>query len=127
MARSLRLGLVPGRYGVARLAPDAPVPGWAGGDGFWALVRADDEITVVCLEERIPDTVEAQRGWRCLRTIGPFAFDDTGIVSSLIAPLSDAGIGVFVVCTFDGEHLLVAESDLDRSKSILAAGGHSFV
>lgn len=119
--------MVPGRYGIARLGPDAPVPGWAGGSGFWAVVRADDEITVVCLEDRIPDTVETQRGWRCLRTVGPFAFDDSGIVRSLIAPLSDAEICIFVVCTYDGEHLLVAESDLDRSKSILAAEGHSFV
>lgn len=123
----LRLRAVPGRYGIARLAPDAVVPDWAGGEGLWAVIRADDEITIVCLQDRIPDKTESSRDWLCLRTIGPFAFDATGIVSSLIAPLSEAGIGVFVLCTYDGEHLLVAERDMEKAMAVLEASGHRFV
>lgn len=126
MELSLRLRRVPGRYGIVRLAPDATIPDWAGGAGFWAVIRAEDEITIVCLQDRIPDGAESSRDWLCLRTIGPFAFDATGIVSSLIAPLSDADIGVFVVCTYDGEHLLVAERDMARSMALLEARGHRF-
>ena len=127
MGVSLRLRAVPGRYGIARLAPDAAAPDWAGGKGFWAVIRADDEITIVCLQERIPDKTESSRDWLCLRTIGPFAFDATGIVSSLVAPLSAADIGVFVVCTYDGEHLLVAEADMEKATALLEASGHRFV
>jgi uncharacterized protein len=127
MAGSLRLRLVPGRYGIARLAQDAAVPGWAGGEGFRAVVQADDETTIVCLQERIPDEIESSRDWLCLRTVGPFAFDAAGIVSSLVAPLSAAGIGVFVLCTFDGEHLLVAERDMAQASALLEANGHRFV
>ncbi|MCC0036689.1 MAG: ACT domain-containing protein [Hoeflea sp.] len=126
MELSLRLRRVPGRYGLARLAPDAAIPDWAGGAGFWAVIRAEDEITIVCLQQRIPDGAESSRDWQCLRTIGPFAFDATGIVSSLIAPLSDAGIGVFVVCTYDGEHLMVAEREMAKSMALLEARGHRF-
>lgn len=126
MAPRLNLRLVPGRYGIARLAADAALPGWASGEGFWAVVGADDEMTVVCAQERIPDSVDSSPGWACLRTIGPFGFDETGIVSSLIAPLSAAGIGVFVVCTFDGEHLLVAQRDLAQTRAILEGEGHRF-
>ncbi|WP_339759218.1 ACT domain-containing protein [uncultured Hoeflea sp.] len=127
MADSLRLRMVPGRYGIARLAQDAAVPGWAGGEGFRAVVQADDETTIVCLQERIPDEIESSRDWLCLRTVGPFAFDAAGIVSSLVAPLSAAGIGVFVLCTFDGEHLLVAERDMAQASALLEANGHRFV
>ena len=127
MELSLRLRRVPGRYGIARLAPDAAIPDWAGGGGFWAVIRAEDEITIVCLQEQIPNGAQSSRDWLCLRTIGPFAFDATGIVSSLIAPLSDAGIGVFVVCTYDGEHLLVTKPDMAKSLALLEARGHRFV
>ncbi|KGF66973.1 amino acid-binding protein [Hoeflea sp. BAL378] len=127
MAVSLTLKVVPGSYGIARLDPQAAPPAWAGGEGFWALIRADDEITVVCLQDRIPGHIQSDRGWACLRTVGPFAFDATGIVSALIAPLSDDHIGVFVVCTFDGEHLLLSERDLDRSMALLEANGHRFL
>jgi len=127
MAVSLNLRVVPGSYGIARLDSEAALPAWAGGEGFWTIIRADDEMTVVCLQDRIPDDIQSVKGWACLRTVGPFAFNATGIVSALIAPLSAQGIGVFVVCTYDGEHLLVSERDMDRSKELLVANGHSFV
>lgn len=69
----------------------------------------------------------AEAGLVCLRTIGPFDFQATGIVHSLIAPLSSNGIGVFVVCTFDGEHLLIAEGDCEKARDLLGAAGHTFL
>lgn len=122
----LNLRLVPGRYAIAQLPPDDAIPAWADGPGFVALSRADDELTVVCLENRVPEGTKVQPGWACLRTVGPFAFDAAGIVTTLIAPLSDDGLGVFVVCTFDGEHLLLAERDLARARALLIAAGHRF-
>ncbi len=122
----LNLRMVAGRYGIARLAADAALPNWADGAGFTAIARAEDELTVVCLAERIPLDVQADRDWVCLRTIGPFGFDATGIVQALIAPLSENGVGVFVVCTFDGEHLLMAAKDEARARDVLVAAGHRF-
>ncbi|MGB3275813.1 MAG: ACT domain-containing protein [Castellaniella sp.] len=124
MALSLRF--IAGRYTIARPPPDSSIPGWACGPGFSAIVRADDELTIVCMEDRVPDSVESEPGWACLRTIGPFDFQAAGIVHSLITPLSTHGIGVFVVCTFDGEHLLVAESDRIKARDLLLAAGHEF-
>jgi uncharacterized protein len=122
----LNLRMVAGRYAVARLAADAAIPAWADGAGFVAIARAEDELTVVCLAERVPAEVEAERDWICLRTLGPFAFDATGIVQALIAPLSANGVGVFVVCTFDGEHLLIAAKDEVLAWDLLLAAGHRF-
>lgn len=127
MSVALRLCAVPGIYGVARLGPASPIPSWFDGPGFSALMRADDELTLLCLQERIPDIVEAERNWRCFRSLGPIPFDATGIVQALIEPLSRQGIGVFVVCTFDGEHVLVSDSDWARSLSLLEQAGHVFV
>ncbi|NRC55703.1 ACT domain-containing protein [Mesorhizobium sediminum] len=126
-SRSIKLRVVPGIYGLARLAGDAPIPDWANGAGFSAIVRADDELTIVCPQDRIPNQVDADRNWRCFRSLGPFAFDATGIVLSLIQPLSTQGVGVFVVCTFDGEHILVPERNWDKSRAFLEGAGHVFV
>lgn len=123
----LNLRIVPGRYGVARLPAGADVPDWFNGPGFAGFVRADDEVTVICAEDRIPDTAEVERGWACLRSVGPFPFEAAGIVSALIAPISAAGIGVFVLCTFDGEHILVPSASLEQVQGLLAEAGHRFV
>ena len=122
-----KLRWVDGVYGIARLLPDAPIPGWADGGGFLSIARADDELTILCLQERIPGEVQADRDWVCLRSVGPFAFDESGVVLRLIAPLSEAGLGVFVVCTFDGEHILVAQKDRTQAEALLRAAGHIFL
>ena len=124
MSHHLKIRFLPGRYAVSHLAVDAAVPDWLNGLGFRAVVHADDEVTLVCLEERVPEGVTTEKGWACLRTVGPFPFDAAGIVQSLIAPLSDNGIGVFVLCTFDGEHVLIPARDSAKSVEHLTRAGH---
>lgn len=126
MSIAIKLRKVPGIYSVARLAPDAPVPDWFNGAGFSAAIRADDELTLVCLQERVPATIETEPNWRCFRSVGPIPFNATGIVQALIEPLSTKGIGVFVVCTFDGEHIFVPVGDWERAELLLEAAGYVF-
>lgn len=120
----LQIRFVPGRYAVSQLAANVDMPGWYSGPGFKAAIHTEDETTLVCLEERVPADTETEKGWACLRTIGPFPFDAAGIVQSLIEPLSTNGIGVFVLCTYDGEHLLIPSSDADKAVQYLEAAGH---
>jgi len=122
----MKLRMLEGTYGVARLDADAVLPDWFEGSGLSAMVRAEDELTLVCRQDRIPPTVTAQRDWACLRSVGPFAFDQAGVLVSLVAPVSDAGIGVFVLCTFDGEHLLFPADAKAHVREVLIAAGHGF-
>lgn len=127
MKPSLRLRELPGRYAVARLEAGADIPQWVNGPGFSAVIRADDELILVCRQDRVPDGVEAERDWTLMRTVGPFPFEAAGIVHTLITPLSTNGIGIFVVCTFDGEHLLVPARDAQKARDHLTAAGHHFI
>lgn len=125
MNHNLSVNFVPGRYAVSQLATDIDMPNWFSGPGFMAAVYSDDETTLVCLEDRVPPEIPAEKGWTCLRTVGPFPFDAAGIVQSLIAPLSSNDIGVFVVCTYDGEHVLIPAADTDKAIRHLRAAGHT--
>lgn len=127
MLPSLNLRMVPGLFGLARLPAAADIPDWINGPGFSAAIRADDELTIVCYQTRIPQDVQSDREWVCFRSIGPFAFDASGMVHALVAPLSTADIGIFVVCTFDGEHVLVPERKWGRSRLLLQEAGHRFL
>lgn len=80
---------------------------------------------MVCLQERVPAHVQAERDWKAFRFVGPFAFGATGIVLSVVQPLSEAGVGVFVVSTFDGDHLLLQERDAAAGQALLLAAGHT--
>jgi hypothetical protein len=111
--QGLRIRFVPGRYAISRLAAHADIPDWLNGPGFRAVIHADDEVTLICLEDRVPAGITAETGWACLRTLGPFPFDAAGIVQSLIAPLSS-----------DGEHVLIPAHETDRARRLLETAGH---
>ena len=127
MAACVKLKILDGTYAVARLGASDAIPSWADGAGFVSISRTDDELSIVCRQERVPHDVRKDGDWSCFKLVGPFAFDETGIVLSVIAPLSTNAVGIFVVSTFDGDHLLVKSADLDKASDLLAAAGHMLV
>lgn len=120
----LELDVLDGRWAIARLDPDSPVPEWASDPVLGAVVRTADELTVVSRAERIPDGVRAEGPWAALAVRGPLDFALTGILASLAAPLADAGVSIFALSTFDTDLLLVRDGDVERAGAALTAAGH---
>lgn len=121
----MRIAVLPGRYAVCRLEPADPIPSWADGEGFVSITRTGDELSITCLESRVPDGIRAERGHRCLRVEGPLPFDLTGVAASLAAPLAAAGISLLLIATFDTDYVLVRDEMLDRAAAALRAAGHT--
>jgi hypothetical protein len=112
-------------YAVVRLEPDADIPSWARTRHVWSVTRSDSELSVVCQQEQVPSDASAERGWCAFEVAGPLDFSLTGIVASLVTPLADEDIPLFVVSTFETDYLLVREHDLHRSVAALTSAGHS--
>ena len=100
---------------VCKLDKDAPVPAWASSGTFFSITRTADELSVVCQQSLVPDGVRCERDWRCLLVAGTMEFSMIGVVASLVTPLAEAGISVFVISTFDTDYMLVKEVDLERA------------
>jgi hypothetical protein len=49
----------------------------------------------------------------------------TGVVASLVSPLADAAVPIFVLSTFDTDYLFVREADLPRAAEALRGAGHT--
>jgi uncharacterized protein len=113
------------RLAVCRLPLNEPLPAWAVGGEFLALVRTPTEATAVCEEARVPATAQAERGWAALELAGPFDFAQTGILASVLTPLAEAGIGIFAISTFDTDWILVKRERVDESVRALTAAGHN--
>nr|BFE98231.1 hypothetical protein GCM10020185_87670 [Pseudomonas brassicacearum subsp. brassicacearum] len=75
----------------------------------------------------MPEGVKIDRDWSCVQFVGPFAFDETGIVLSVVRPLTEAGFGVFVVSTFDGDFLLLKADRFTEGLAVLRDAGHSIL
>ncbi len=119
------LTALPGEYAIAQLPPDAPVPTWALAGGFFSLTRTEGELSVVLEADRVPAGVRAERGWALLQLRGPFDFALTGVLSSVLAPLAQAGVGIFALSTFDTDYLLVKAAQLPDAVTALRGAGHT--
>ena len=122
-SRLFELKLTPGMFSVCRLAPDQDIPGWAVGEIF-SVTRTPEELSIVCLQDVVPDHINRESDWRCLRVVGPLEFSMVGVIASLTGTLATADISVFVVSTFDTDLLLVKEVDLAAAIAALKAVGH---
>lgn len=121
----LRLSVSARPLAIARLDAGEAVPAWFDvHTPFCALVRSEDELTLVCAEEEVPEDVAAQRGWRALTVHGPLDFGLTGILAGLAAPLAAAGVPIFAISTFDTDSILVAEERLPDAVAALREAGH---
>jgi len=123
--RRLELSLLPGRFAILKLAPDARLPAWAARGSFRSVTRTCDELSIIVEEAHVPAGTQSQSGWRVLRVHGPFVLSEVGVLASLTAPLAETGISVFVVSTFDTDYLLVTGEQLTSAIVALDRAGHS--
>lgn len=124
VTRTLDLTIEAWELAVCRLPPDDPLPAWAMRGAFHATVRTPAELSIVCSADGVPAGVRAEKGWRCLSLAGPIAFEETGVLSSIAAPLAAAEVGIFAISTFDTDYVLVPGRRLDTALRALESAGH---
>lgn len=125
ITHQLTLTVLADTFALCKLDAGDAVPVWVTTGQFFSITRTADELSVVCPQSVVPDGVRCERDWRCLRVAGTMAFTMIGVVASLVTPLAEAGISVFVVSTFDTDYLLVKADDLARATAALRAAGHA--
>ncbi len=124
--QQLILNVLPQTYAVCRLEPNGHIPNWALlGDDFISLTRTRTELSVVCLQDNVPvEGTTAERGWRCVKVEGAFDFSLSGIHVSLAIPLAESNVSVLAIATYETDHLLIKEGDLERALQVLVRAGH---
>ncbi len=120
----LKLVRMDGLFAICRLGRDAAIPAWATAGDFFSVTRTADELSIVCSTSAVPDGVQVDAGWRCLRVAGAMSLSLVGVLASLTDPLAVAGISVFAISTFDTDYLLLKETVLEAAIDVLRRAGH---
>lgn len=119
---SLALHLLPGRYAVCRLPKDHEMPGLPKGS-LLSITWTDDELSIICSEDAIPEGARAYKGYRCLKLQGPFPAESVGILSSVLRPLAEVGVFIMALSTFDTDYVLVPEMHVMSAINALGRAG----
>ena len=127
MRQNLKFRLLAGHYAILRLAPDVPAPEWALKGEFVSITRTHDELSIVCPVESIPLDINFDVRWICLKLEGPFAFSQTGVLLSFIEPLSNNGLPIFAVATYDTDYVLIPQDHTQQALDLLSDAGHELL
>ena len=93
---------------------------------FWFLGKTDEEISLVCRTEDTPlNTVERDDGWRGFQIQGVLDFSLIGILAELSGILTEHGIGIFAVSTYNTDYILVKKENYERALHVLALQGYT--
>jgi len=123
----LKFRALQARYAIVHLDPHAPIPDWAAKGEFTSATRTADELSIVCPAEDIPENTTPALGWMCLKLEGPFPFSQTGVLLSFIEPLSNNGIPIFAISTYDTDYILIPEEHGSRAADLLRGAGYELL
>jgi hypothetical protein len=105
----LALSLLSETFAICRLGPEADIPSWALDGDFFSVTRTQEELSLVCLQEKVPEKTRCEKDFRCFKVGGPLDFSLTGILSSLTIPLAQAGISVLADTVLSSPFSLVPD------------------
>jgi hypothetical protein len=109
---------------VVRLGAGADVPDWAASSSILSVTATAQETSVVCAAAGVPRKARQQGPFTAFAVEGTLDFSLTGVLRTLLAPLADAGVPVFVLSTFDTDWVLVPQGDAQRAADVWSSEGH---
>ena len=127
MNHKLKLQLLDEKFVICKMPQFAELPSVFAKGEMCFVMRTDDDLTIISPEFMAPDSGRQEIGYRCIRTTGQIPTNATGVLLSIIKPLTDAGISVFAASTFNADYIFLMEEFLVKATQALQHAGHEFI
>ncbi|KAI7877625.1 hypothetical protein K492DRAFT_171496 [Lichtheimia hyalospora FSU 10163] len=90
---------------------------------WYTISKTTAEVSVLCPTNAAASVAteanKTERGWRCFQVDAQMDFGLVGILASIVDPLRDNKIPVYVVSTYDTDYILVKEDTLEKAMGVL--------
>lgn len=110
---------------VVRMPAGSEVPDWAESSSLLSVTATAAETSIVCAASGVPRKTRHEAPYTAFQVEGPLDLALTGVLAALLAPLAEAGLGVFAISTFDTDWLLVPGGDAEAAADAWRANGHT--
>lgn len=123
----LTLKLLKDRYSVFRLNKNEEIPKWIFDEEFFSITRTNDELSIVCLQDKIKEDNKCEKDWRILKIEGPLDFSLIGILSRISTLMANNGISIFAISTYDTDYILIKEESINRAIEVLENNNYNII
>lgn len=87
--------------------------------------KTDEEKSLVCITSDVPSNViQRDDGWKGFCIQGLLDFSLVGILSRIADILSDEGIPIFVVSTYNTDYVFIKNENYERALDVLRNSGY---
>jgi len=118
------LSLLKGIFTVHRAPSSAEIPAIALTAPFFAIVRTDDELSLVLPNSIKIESEQSEPGWACFKVEGPLEFELVGVLAGISSALAQAGVSIFALSTFDTDYILVKREQVRAAHDALTSAGY---
>lgn len=118
----MKIKVIQGEFSVCKVAD---VSGINFSDEFCFVGKTDEEISLVCSTDHVPqNTWKREDGWRAFRIQGELDFSMVGILSKLTTLLAEKEIGIFAVSTYNTDYILTRTQQFEYAIQVLGENGY---
>lgn len=114
-------------FAVCKLRPEASIPKWAYQGRFISITKTEEEVSIVCQTDNIPEDVVCAKNWRALKIVAELDFSLVGILARISTVLANAGISIFAISTYNTDYILVKQEQLDKTLQTLLDARYEFI
>ena len=125
--QTFRIEQFPEKIAVVQLGPGAEVPAWAESSSLFSITATALETSLVCAARNVPKKGKQAGPFTAFAVQGPLDFSLTGVLATLLQPLAEAEISVFIISTFDTDWVMVPIGDAERATEAWQEAGHEVV
>ena len=95
---------------------------------YYFLGRTDEEYSLVCITENVPDNViERDDNWKAFRIQGILDFSLVGILSQISTLLEENQIGIFAISTYNTDYILTKKANYNKALKVLSDAGYKVI
>jgi hypothetical protein len=121
---TLTLTLLKGTFTIHKLEPDSEIPADVLNHPFSSITRTDNELSMVLPESAEIESNKSDVNWACFKVEGPLDFGLVGILAGISSVLTEAGVPIVALSTFDTDYILVKREQVEAAQEALVSAGY---
>ena len=122
----LSLTLLDGTFAIHRLPSQTAVPAEVLASPFFAIMRTDEELSLVAPDTIPVDADRTEPGWVCLKVEAILDLSLVGILAELATVLATAQVSIFALSSFNTDYVLIRKEKVKTARQALETVGYRF-